>query len=126
MTEEDTFKILRRVPFLEMCRLMDIWRMDPNDGRYTDQVLMDNGWTYDEFQEKCKDEQIKNIKMKSVKDMTEDDTFRRLKRISFSEIPKIITTWRLDLTDIRSVEKLLLDNGWTLSEYEKERIKKDV
>ena len=50
--------------------------------------------------------------------ITEDDTFRRLKRVSYSEMLEIRQKWLDDRYDYGTFESLLEDNGWTRHEFD--------
>ena len=49
---------------------------------------------------------------------TEDDTFRKLKRIPFSQLERIVRDWVYNHNDIREIEEVLHDNGWTREAYD--------
>ena len=49
MTEDDTFRVLKRIPFDEMYRLLDIWVNDLKDDTPILTMLSGNGWTLREY-----------------------------------------------------------------------------
>ena len=53
--------------------------------------------------------------------VTEDDTFRRLKRVSFMEARKEVTVWLRNKDDFRWKYEVLRDIGWTVEDYDFER-----
>jgi predicted SAM-dependent methyltransferase len=55
-------------------------------------------------------------------DMTEDDTFRILKRLSFSELNEIYEAWWRTQTvyDREDIKKFFEGTGWTSEEFDKE------
>ena len=57
-------------------------------------------------------------------EMTEDDTFRVLKRTPYIEMWNIWETWILDLDHISPAHDfigVLEENGWTFNEFDKAR-----
>jgi hypothetical protein len=51
MTEEETFRILARIPFHKMQLVCEVWHSNPDDNRGYEQLLKDNNWTIDEYDE---------------------------------------------------------------------------
>lgn len=56
--------------------------------------------------------------MSGIEFMTEEDTFKALKRISFMEMEKLLDQWVEDTSDRRTVPEVLEDNDWTINEYD--------
>ena len=54
MTEDDTFRILKRPTFREMSILIIKWYCDEDDNRQYDEILRDYGWTRGEYQKAVK------------------------------------------------------------------------
>ena len=54
LSEENSFRILRRISFKEMSDIYTLWcpdRLDKNYKNEREKVFTDNGWTFEEFVE---------------------------------------------------------------------------
>lgn len=49
---------------------------------------------------------------------SEDDTFRKLKRVPFNLMESLVRKWVFDHHDSREVEEVLHAHGWTKDEYD--------
>ena len=58
-----------------------------------------------------------------ILNVTEDDTFRKLKRVSFLEARKEVIGWLRNKDDLRKEHEVLWNIGWTIKEYEFELYK---
>ena len=58
--------------------------------------------------------------------MTEEDTFRMLKRPTFQEMKKLEREWVENREDTRQFLEVLLSNGWRYDEYETQEDKRGL
>ena len=49
--------------------------------------------------------------------MNETETFRLLKRPSYTELRSLIDSWIKDNNDIRTIDEVIRDNHWLMHEY---------
>jgi hypothetical protein len=57
--------------------------------------------------------------------MTEDETFKKLSRISFDEMIRLFKDWNEPIDNFNEVIKFFEGHKWTYQEYIQEMIKKD-
>lgn len=56
---------------------------------------------------------------------SEDETFKKLSRVSFEEMLRLFNEWREPVSGPKDISEFLIRHKWTYEEYIQEMIKKD-